>query len=104
MTTGIETRGPGDRPGPPPVAVPEAVPLAVPVAPDGAFYVWADCRAHADDSWEFSMRMMKNAHVALTPGKDFGPTHAAAFVRLSFATGQTQLEETVRRLARELRP
>jgi aspartate/methionine/tyrosine aminotransferase len=77
--------------------------LDVPVVPDGAFYVWADCRAYADDSWDFAMRMMKQAHVALTPGKDFGPAHAKAHVRLSFATALPELEETVRRLARELR-
>jgi aspartate/methionine/tyrosine aminotransferase len=76
--------------------------LEVPVVPDGAFYVWADCRAHAPDSWDFVMRMMKQAHVALTPGKDFGPAHAQAHVRLSFATALPELEETVRRLAREL--
>ena len=81
----------------------ERIGLAVPVMPDGAFYVWADCRAHADDSWDFVMRMMKQAHVALTPGKDFGPEHARAHVRLSFATALPELEETVRRLARELR-
>jgi len=76
--------------------------LNVPVVPDGAFYVWADCRAHADDSWDFVMRMMQRAHVALTPGKDFGPAHAKAHIRLSFATSLPQLEETVRRLGREL--
>jgi aspartate/methionine/tyrosine aminotransferase len=71
--------------------------------PDGAFYVWADCRAYADDSWDFALRMMKQAHVALTPGKDFGPAHAKAHVRISFATALPELEETLRRLARELR-
>ncbi|HEX7638274.1 MAG TPA: pyridoxal phosphate-dependent aminotransferase [Burkholderiaceae bacterium] len=81
----------------------ERIGLPVPVAPDGAFYVWADCRAHAGDSWDFALRMMRAAHVALTPGKDFGPAHARAHVRLSFATALPQLEETVRRLARELR-
>ena len=82
----------------------ERIGLPVPVTPDGAFYVWADCRAHGDDSWDFAMRMMKSAHVALTPGKDFGPAHARAHVRLSFATALPALEETVRRLGRELRP
>ena len=77
--------------------------LHVPVVPDGAFYVWADCRAYADDSWDFVMKTMQQAHVALTPGKDFGPAHAKAHFRLSFATSLAQLEETVRRLRRELR-
>jgi aspartate/methionine/tyrosine aminotransferase len=76
--------------------------MDVPVTPDGAFYVWADCRRFAVDSWAFSMRMMNRAHVALTPGKDFGPAHANAHFRLSFAASMPQLQETVRRLAREL--
>jgi aspartate/methionine/tyrosine aminotransferase len=76
--------------------------IDVPVIPDGAFYVWADCRRFADNSWDFAMQMMRTAHVALTPGKDFGPAHASAYFRLSFATAMPQLQETVRRLAREL--
>jgi aspartate/methionine/tyrosine aminotransferase len=76
--------------------------IEVPVIPDGAFYVWADCRRFAANSWDFAMQMMHTAHVALTPGKDFGPAHASAYFRLSFATAMPQLQETVRRLAREL--
>ncbi|MEO5689683.1 MAG: pyridoxal phosphate-dependent aminotransferase [Burkholderiaceae bacterium] len=76
--------------------------IEVPVVPDGAFYVWADCRRFGGNSWDVAMQLMKTAHVALTPGKDFGPAHANAHVRLSFATAMPQLQETVRRLAREL--
>ncbi len=76
--------------------------LEVPVVPDGAFYVWADCSAFAGNSWDFAMQLMHSAHVALTPGKDFGPTHADTYFRLSFATAMPQLQETVSRLAREL--
>jgi aspartate/methionine/tyrosine aminotransferase len=76
--------------------------IEVPVVPDGAFYVWADCRRFAADSWDFAMQMMQTAHVALTPGKDFGPAHANTYFRLSFATSMSQLEETVERLTREL--
>ena len=81
----------------------ERIGLPVPVVPDGAFYVWADCRGHASDSWDFCMRMMERAHVALTPGKDFGPRHADTYFRLSFATSMAELEETVARLGRELK-
>ncbi len=76
--------------------------IDVPVIPDGAFYVWADCRRFAANSWDFAMQMMQTAHVALTPGKDFGPAHADTYFRLSFATSMSQLEETVARLTREL--
>jgi aspartate/methionine/tyrosine aminotransferase len=80
----------------------EKLGFTIPVKPDGAFYVWADCRAFADSSWDFVFRMMREAHVALTPGRDFGPAHANAHFRLSFATSMATLEETVRRLGREL--
>ena len=76
--------------------------MEVPVVPDGAFYVWADCSRFAASSWDFAMQLMRTAHVALTPGKDFGPTHANTYFRLSFATSMPQLQETVRRLSREL--
>jgi hypothetical protein len=48
-------------------------------APDGAFYAWADCsRALLPDSWDFCFDMMRRAHVALTPGRDFGRARPSA--------------------------
>ena len=49
-----------------------ALGLSVPVMPDGAFYAWADCSAHSASSWDFCFDMMQRAHVAITPGRDFG--------------------------------
>lgn len=77
--------------------------LPVPVAPDGAFYAWADCSGHADSSWSFCERLMQRAHVALTPGRDFGPAAAERYVRLSFATSLPLLQEAVSRLRAELK-
>ena len=76
--------------------------LHVPVPPDGAFYAYADCSAHAADSWDFCFDLMRRAHVALTPGRDFGRHDPARWLRLSFASSQAQLEEAVQRLARAL--
>jgi len=78
--------------------------LPVPVAPDGAFYAWFDCTAHADGggSWAFCERMIREAHVALTPGRDFGPGMAEGFVRLSYASSLEDLQLAVQRLARVL--
>ena len=76
--------------------------LKVPVAPDGAFYVWFDCSRYSADSWDFCMQLMHRAHVALTPGRDFGPTLAKRFVRLSFANSMAQLQAALARVAREL--
>jgi aspartate/methionine/tyrosine aminotransferase len=54
-------------------------------------------------SWEFCFDMMRRAHVALTPGRDFGPHAAERFVRLSFASSMHELEQALQRLARVLR-
>jgi aspartate/methionine/tyrosine aminotransferase len=80
-----------------------AMGLPVPVEPDGAFYVWFDCSAYSPDSWDFCFDLMRRAHVALTPGRDFGPAQAPRFVRLSFACSMAQLQDAASRLARELK-
>ena len=81
----------------------QAMGLAVPVMPDGAFYAWADCSRFGPSSWDFCFDMMKRAHVALTPGRDFGPHAADRYLRLSFASALPELEEALQRLARVLR-
>ena len=77
--------------------------LDVPVEPDGAFYAWFDCSRYSADSWDFCFDLMQRAHVALTPGRDFGPAQASRFVRLSFASSMAELEAAAARLARVLR-
>ncbi len=76
--------------------------LDVPVAPDGAFYAWFDCSRHSASSWDFCFDLMRRAHVALTPGRDFGPAQAERFVRLSFANSLQSLQAAVGRLDRAL--
>ena len=76
--------------------------LKVPVLPDGAFYAWADCSAFHASSWDFCFDMMKRAHVALTPGRDFGPHAAERYLRLSFASSMAELQQALQRLARVL--
>ena len=81
----------------------EALGLPVPVMPDGAFYAWADCSRFADPaaggSWEFAFELMHKAHLAVTPGRDFGRHDTARFVRFSYANSLDQLNEALRRLA-----
>jgi len=77
--------------------------LSVPVVPDGAFYAWADCsaacaRLGVGDSWDFAFEVMKRAHVAVTPGRDFGTAQTRDFVRFSTANSMAQLQESVARL------
>jgi len=75
-----------------------AIGLTVPVMPDGAFYAWADCSRYASDSWNFAFDMMREAHVAITPGRDFGRHGSERFVRLSYASSMAHLQEAVARL------
>ena len=80
-----------------------AMGLTVPVMPDGAFYAWADCSAACaklgvKDSWDFAFEVMNKAHVALTPGRDFGTAQAHNFVRFSTASSMEHLQQAVARL------
>lgn len=79
-----------------------ALGLNVPVMPDGAFYAWADCSAHAASSWDFAFEMMRGAHIAVTPGRDFGPHAGERFLRFSYASSMGSLTEAMTRLQRWL--
>lgn len=90
----------------------KALGFGIDVMPDGAFYAWADCTAlcaklGVKDSWEFAYALMEQAHLAITPGRDFGVADTARYVRFSTANSMEQLQEAVRRMqklfhAREL--
>lgn len=79
-----------------------ALGLDVPVMPDGAFYAWADCSGYASDSWDFCFDVMRQAHVALTPGRDFGRHGSERFLRLSYANSMEHLRSAIDRLAHVL--
>jgi len=76
--------------------------LPVPVVPDGAFYVYFDVSGTGLDSWEFCQRALSEAHVSLTPGKDFGTHTADTHVRLSYTASRTDLTEGLQRLGQWL--
>jgi len=85
----------------------EALGLPVPVAPDGAFYAWADCSEAArklgvEGSWDFAYAVMERAHLAITPGRDFGSHDTGRFVRFSTANSMEQLQEAIARLRKLL--
>ncbi|HET8746656.1 MAG TPA: pyridoxal phosphate-dependent aminotransferase [Ramlibacter sp.] len=86
----------------------QAMGLAVPVVPDGAFYAWADCSEAAQHlgvsgSWDFAFEAMRRAHVAVTPGRDFGHADTQRFIRFSTANSMAQLQEAAARLKALLR-
>jgi aspartate/methionine/tyrosine aminotransferase len=85
----------------------QAMGLAVPVVPDGAFYAWADCSEAArklgvSGSWDFAFEVMRRAHVAVTPGRDFGQAETSRFIRFSTANSMAQLQEAAARLQNTL--
>ncbi|MBY4865696.1 pyridoxal phosphate-dependent aminotransferase [Burkholderia sp. Bp9017] len=81
----------------------ERLGFTVPVMPDGAFYVYANCCgvAHpaAGDSAALTQAMLHDAGVVLVPGMDFGVHAPRDYIRLSYATAYSRLEEAVERLA-----
>ena len=81
----------------------QALGFDVPVQPDGAFYAWADCtraceKLGVQGSWDFALEVMRRAHIAITPGRDFGSFETGRFVRFSTANSMEQLQEAVARL------
>ncbi len=70
----------------------------VPFVPQGAFYVYADSSQIATDSFELSRRILKEAHVALTPGKDFGDNAPAQHIRLAYTQTTARLAEAIERM------
>ena len=61
------------------------------------------CALGVASSWELAFALMERAHVAVTPGRDFGSADTGRFVRFSTASSMEQLQQAVGRL-REIAP
>lgn len=69
--------------------------------PDGAFYVFADCRAAmaqktCETDSDLAMALLQEAGVATVPGSAF---YAPGYLRLSYATSMEALENACERIA-----
>lgn len=73
----------------------------VPVIPRGAFYVFADARRFGSNSLELAWRILEQAHVAVTPGIDFGEA-GEGFLRFSCTASEAEIEEALTRIGRLL--
>jgi aspartate/methionine/tyrosine aminotransferase len=77
--------------------------IRVACEPTGAFYVFADvsehCRRTSLSSYQLAFDILNRAHVAVTPGSDFGPG-GEGYLRLSYAAEYDRLKEGLDRLAR----
>ena len=70
--------------------------------PVGAFYVFADARKYAADTYRFAFDILKNAHVGVTPGIDFG-SQGQGFLRFSYANSLENIREGLARLENYLK-
>jgi len=75
-----------------------ALSFDIPSVPMGAFYLYANCARFTDDSQSWSLRMLEEVSVAITPGLDFGSHQANHHVRFSYANTLENLQEGIRRL------
>jgi aspartate/methionine/tyrosine aminotransferase len=74
----------------------------IPLTPQGAFYIYADCRSLAADSQGFSCDLLEQAGVAVTPGADFGRYLPERYLRFAYTTELVRLQEGVARIRRFL--
>jgi len=65
--------------------------------PDGAFYLLVDVSAVSRDGNTFALRLLREHHVAVSPGEAFGPG-AAGMVRVSLASAPDDLQVGLQRL------
>jgi aspartate/methionine/tyrosine aminotransferase len=71
--------------------------LGVGATPTGAFYVFANARHYTSDSRAFAFELVDQAHVAVTPGIDFG-ANAEGYLRFSYAPAIERIAEGLRRI------
>jgi aspartate/methionine/tyrosine aminotransferase len=71
--------------------------FGITVEPTGAFYVFANARHLSDDSYALAFDILKNAHVGVAPGIDFG-ANGEGYLRFSYANSIENIAEGMNRL------
>lgn len=74
-----------------------ALGFGVPALPAGAFYVFADARRFGADSKRLAFDLLERAHVAVTPGIDFGDA-GEGFLRFCYAASERDLTLALERM------
>jgi alanine-synthesizing transaminase len=77
-----------------------------PQVPKAGMFVWTaipEPWRSQSGSIEFSMNLLENANVAVSPGRGFGET-GEGFLRLALVENEQRLRQAVRQVARYLRP
>lgn len=70
--------------------------------PEGAFYVYADCSAFTQDSFQFALDLLEVEGVAVTPGKDFGYNRPEQHIRFAYTASIARMATALTRLERFL--
>ena len=72
--------------------------MGLPTAtPNGAFYTFSNIQDVMDDSFKFAFQLLKEAKVAVVPGKEFG-TYGEGYIRCSYATALPRIETALDRM------
>lgn len=74
----------------------------IPLAPQGAFYLYADCSRLTSDSYVFANLLLEQTGIAATPGVDFGSHRAARHIRFAYTQPLLRLADAMARLDRFL--
>ncbi len=69
---------------------------------EGAFYLYCDVSSLTTDSVALARRILREAHVATTPGVDFDPVNGHRYLRFSYCAARADIEAGLERLARWL--
>ncbi len=75
----------------------KAIPGIETVRPGGAFYAFPNIQSFGMSSFDFAMKLLTEARVAVVHGAGFGE-YGEGFVRLSFSTADEVIIEALRRL------
>lgn len=82
-----------------------AMGLGVTVEPEGAFYLFCNfkhiCQKRGMNSYELAFDILEKAHLAITPGTDFG-SRGEGYIRMSYATKYEMIEKGMDRLEKYL--
>ena len=71
--------------------------FGITVEPTGAFYVFANAKHLADDSYRLAFDILEKARVGVAPGIDFGP-NGEGYLRFSYANSLENIAEGMDRL------
>ena len=73
------------------------------VKPEGAYYIFPRIKAEHKDSYDFSLKLLSEAKVAVTPGSAFGPS-GENHVRMAFCVSEDNINLAFDRIESYFKP